>query len=211
MPTIWIGQRYLEMLPLYEANPLIEEVIVIDNDTTKTDQEIFKYSKVMHLPQKGNIYVNPAWNLGVRVAKSDVLCFANDDLAIDLGFLEEGLKYVTSEFGMLGLDSKSIRNTDNVAPLTSELEHMVPKIEPIYTIKPYFATFFFLHRESYHDIPEEIKIYYGDTFLFEKNKKMGKQNHKLVDTFASTYLGTSSRLFRDVTLKDRELYSNIQL
>ena len=203
MPTMWVGQRYKEMLPVFESHPLIGEVILIDNDTSKTDKDVFAYSKLVYVPQKENIYVNPAWNLGANIAKYDILCFANDDIEVDLGFLDKVLEYITPEFGMLGLGSGSIVHTQK------PLEVGGSTITPIDTLIPYYATFFFIHSKSYCTIPEEMKIYYGDTYLFEKNKKFNRKNHQLVDGRAITYLGTSSRLFKKILDDDYYIYRDI--
>jgi glycosyltransferase involved in cell wall biosynthesis len=204
IPTLWIGQRYKEMLPEFQANPLVGEIIIIDNDVSKTDQTIFNFSKVVHLPQKENIYVNPAWNLGARVAKHDILCFANDDIAIDLRFLEFATRYTTNMFGMLGVGKGTIANLDELCGLggdatLSYIEHP----------GSYFATFFLIHKESYRNIPEQMKIYYGDTYLFKKNVKEGRKNLQLVDGHAVTTLGTSSRMFGDILEKDYSEYQKL--
>lgn len=203
MPTIWIGQRYKEMLPIFESHPLFGEIILIDNDTTKTDKDVFKYSKLVYLPQKENIYVNAAWNLGAETAKCDVLCFANDDIILDLSFLECALGYVTPEFGMLGLGSSSIIHS------RIDLQPGGSCIEEILKIAPYYATFFLIHSKSYFTIPEELKIYYGDSYIFEKNKRSNRKNHQLVDGYAITTLGTTSKLFGDMLQKDYYIYRDI--
>ena len=206
MPTIWVGQRYKEMLPAFEVNSLFGEVILIDNDTTKTDKDVFKYSKLVYLPQKENIYVNPAWNLGVKNAKYDVLCFANDDIAIDLSFLDEALKYVKPEYGMLGLGEKTIRSTSQTLLLSDMTDIGGSTIAPTKGQDSHYATFFFIHKDSYFEIPEDLKVYYGDTYNFNMNKHHNKQNHQLIDGKAVSMLRTTSRLFRDVITNDRAAY-----
>lgn len=208
MPTIWVGQSYIEMLPLYEASPLIGEVIIIDNDITNTDDDIFKYSKVVHVPQTENIYVNPAWNLGAKLAKHDILCFANDDISIDLRFLHKAIQYVTPENGLLGLGEDSIRDANSINEFANNDED--PIITSSDKINARYANFFLTHKDSYYQIPETLKVHYGDVYLYDRNEETKKMNYELKNGFAVTILGTSSKFFKDVTRKDRELYPIIK-
>lgn len=211
MPTIWIGQRYIEMLPLYEENPLIGEVIIIDNDTSNFDEDVLKYSKVVYVPMQDNIYVNPAWNLGAKMAKYDILCFANDDISVDLRFLDKALEYLTSENGMLGMYERVFKDTK--AESINQVKDLEDRsiIRPAAKMDGRYANFFLTHKESYHHIPDELKIHYGDVYLFEKNIKMNKQNYEMADGYAIAILGSSSNFFKEITKKDREFYKTITL
>ena len=80
MPTLWKGEHYKKMLPQLDSHPLVGEIIVVDNDTTSTDQQIFNLKKLKYLPQKENVYVNPAWNLAVLEATCDSICLYSDDV-----------------------------------------------------------------------------------------------------------------------------------
>ena len=46
----------------------------------KTPQMIHFGAKVQRLEQDNNIFVNPAWNLGVEQAKNENICICNDDV-----------------------------------------------------------------------------------------------------------------------------------
>lgn len=56
--------------------------------------------------------MNPAWNLGVREAKNDIVGIFNDDILLPLNFIEEVNNFIqkTPDFGIIGLDSNYIRN-----------------------------------------------------------------------------------------------------
>ena len=68
MPTLWKGEHYKKMLPQLDSHPLVGEIIVVDNDTTSTDQQIFNLKKLKYLPQKENVYVNPDFDSRIGVA-----------------------------------------------------------------------------------------------------------------------------------------------
>jgi hypothetical protein len=56
----------------------VAEIILIDNDKTKTSDLSFLKSilnSALH-----NLSVNPSWNMGVKIAKNELICFCNDDI-----------------------------------------------------------------------------------------------------------------------------------
>ncbi len=151
IPTMWKSDLILEMLPIYEKTKRIKEVIIIDNDTDKTP-DFRPYKKVLYVPQSQNIFVNPAWNLGVALANYEII-LANDDIRIlDI----EGLLtiYEKSGYDLIGLD----------------LSHEGKGIEPM----PRFPADCFgslMYVKKYLYIPEQFKVWAGDNFLFHKAKK----------------------------------------
>lgn len=180
VPTMWRAPHFMKMLPILEAHSLIGEVIVIDNDTSKTNDDIHKYSKVVHVPQKENIYVNPAWNLGVTLAKFDKLCFLNDDVIFNAQCIDTLYDQITPERGLMGFSEASY------CGFTPELfETLVESgigsdvhIEPtdIYENETtsgmphsYYGCVMFLHKQRFFKIPSEFKIYFGDLFVYLMN------------------------------------------
>ena len=67
IPTMWRSELIHQMLPLYDRSEYVGEVIIIDNDPSKMP-DLSQFEKVRHYAMKENIYVNPAWNLGVSLA-----------------------------------------------------------------------------------------------------------------------------------------------
>jgi len=61
----------------YKKMPKINEIIIINNDPSYKIPTYFKHNKIKILTQKENIFVNPAWNLGVSVAKNENIIIAN--------------------------------------------------------------------------------------------------------------------------------------
>ena len=47
------------------------EIIVIDNNTLSNNKTQIINEKLIILPQTENIFVNPAWNLGVNISKNE--------------------------------------------------------------------------------------------------------------------------------------------
>lgn len=180
IPTMWKPPHLMYILPMLQEHPLIGEVLIIDNDTSKTNPDIHKYSKVVHFPQKENIYVNPAWNLGVKLSKYDKLCFLNDDVIFNTDCLEFLYDKINPENGLMGFSEMSycsfapdVFNTLKEAKLGAEvyLEPTNVYASPETSGMPhvYYGCCMFLHKSRYFVIPDDFKIYYGDLFVYLLN------------------------------------------
>jgi glycosyltransferase involved in cell wall biosynthesis len=180
VPTMWKAPHLMKMLPLLENHSLIGEVIIIDNDTSKTNANIHNYSKVVHLPQKENIYVNPAWNLGVKVSRFDKLCFLNDDVVFNVNSIDTLYELITPERGLLGFSEASycgfspeLYDTLVSSGIGSDVHIEETNIYENESTSGmphvYYGCVMFLHKERFFVIPHEFKIYFGDLFVYLMN------------------------------------------
>lgn len=155
IPTMWIVPKALKaMLDRYEKSKYIKEIILIDNNP-ELSEDISEFKKIRYYPQKRNIYVNPSWNLGVELAKYDPI-IANDDIEWrDVDYLIEEVD--KTDYDLIG---------------ASRCRHPSPKV----TISPIdywgggsvFGSLMFI--KNYIPIPDDIKIWYGDNWLFSHAK-----------------------------------------
>lgn len=191
MPTMWKGDHWKKMIPLLDVNPLIGEIIIVDND--QNNNFMFKqhlYNKIKHLKSDVNLFVNPSWNLGVSISKFENICLLSDDVFFDINCLNSVFEKITPENGLIGFSSSSIFvNEESI--FFSEWEQKT--INPINHIHHKFGICMFLHKSNYRTIPENLKIFYGDTFLFSQNIKRRKQNWQIENYFAVTAMGTTSK------------------
>lgn len=150
IPTMWRSERTLPMLKDLDASDYIEEIIIVDNDTSKCPG-LSDISKLIYLPQKENIYVNPAWNLGVETSSCDHVCILNDDISFDV---DTAFKAAIRNFKMghtlVGLHQLSYDYLD-VSEMAS----------PFYG----FGCCMFLDKSDWTPIPGQLKIWYGDTWM----------------------------------------------
>jgi GT2 family glycosyltransferase len=205
VPTLWKGQHYKKMLPILNSHPLIGEIIVVDNDTSNTDDAIHELNKLMYIPQKENIYVNPAWNLGVASAKFDKICLYSDDVLFDEKVVDAVYQFLTPENGIIGFALDSISESDEPA-YKAQWETQNQRILPTFSFHYKFGICMFMHKESYHPIPSEFKIYYGDTYLFDKNLLNEKQNFSIENYNCFTKMKTSSKYFNPIIEEDNRHY-----
>jgi hypothetical protein len=211
MPTLWKPQHYKIMLPILNDHPLIGEIIIVDNDISKTDHEILKLEKVVHLPQETNIYVNPAWNLGVENARFDKICLLSDDVIFIPSCIEKVYEYLKPENGIIGFDADSTisQSTDNPYDFPLLDFGFSSNITPLEKIHFTYGVCMFMHKESYTKIPESYKIFFGDVYLFQANKQNKKTNYRIMESMLLTLMHTTSHStgFKDIVLNDKINYS----
>lgn len=165
IPTMWKSNLFHKSIMEYKKMPKISEIIIINNDPSYKIPTYFKHNKIKILTQKENIFVNPAWNLGVSQSNNENIIIANDDIKIDrlnwvLGVVEKHLK----KYDLLGFDMKKTNKTN--------LVEIKPLPKP--SRRPHaFGVFMITKKSKYVPIPDEIKIWYGDDIQFYTNKKRG--------------------------------------
>jgi len=195
-------KHYKKMLPMLNSHELIGEIILIDNDVIKTDYEIIGLSKINYQPQQKNIYTNPAWNLGVKLAKYNKLLLLNDDCLANINSLEQIYEQITPDKGLIGYSALSYCTYtidmfesfcqngfgDNITfeilnPMFYSQRSGMPHIS--------YGCMMYAHKESFYEIPEEFKIYYGDLFNYLMNLREGKQNYQIENGFVMTQMSST--------------------
>jgi hypothetical protein len=165
--TMWKCKRFEETLRELNNHPLVGEIILIDN--SELDIEPIILNKLIHIKEEKNTYINPAWNKGARLAKYDKLLVLNDDLWFDWNILNVLQTYITEDVGMIGMAEENFDNPQSNMGL-----------EPVFHRNGGFACAFFINKKNWIHIPNEMKLWGGDDWLFVKNREKGKQNYKII-------------------------------
>lgn len=203
MPTLWKGEHYKKMLPQFDQHPLVGEIIVVDNDTTSTDQQIFNLKKLKYLPQKENVYVNPAWNLAVLEATCDSICLYSDDVLFDIDVLESLNLLMTPENGIFTFSSDSIFVSEDQVYIADWEQKNIAQSNGFHYRS---GACMFMHKQSYYPVPDNYKVYYGDTHLFDNNTLHSKPNYEIQNYFCVTKMKTTSRFFDEIAKEDHRQY-----
>lgn len=154
VPTLQRSPFLASVIEQYCAHPLVAEVIVINNAQLPLT---FDSPRARVLHQDTNIFVNPAWNLGARMAQGEFLVLANDDLLID----DTALSYVAKllprrSIGVVGPSAKCFHTKYG-----EKVSH-----RPISYPKRYFGTFLCMRTAEFVNIPSDMLIWGGDDWLF---------------------------------------------
>lgn len=131
------------------------ELIIIDQkntDFTADDPRI----KVFKMPE--NLFINPAWNLGVKFSKHEKVCIINDDVTFNLPkfhhfMLKTGVKAVC-------YNSKTYLTTEDAN------EYKLVKLTNPNRRPPGIGQMMFLHKENWTELPHNMKLWYGDDIIY---------------------------------------------
>jgi hypothetical protein len=165
--TMWKCERFRETLSELNEHPLIGEIILIDN--SEIEVEPLNLNKLNHIKEEKNTYINPAWNKGVSLAKYDKLLILNDDVWMDWGILDILSEYITPSIGAIGFAGNAIDLEETTDMMLTPVTHRYGN----------FGVAMFIHKASWMPIPEEMKLWGGDDWIFVKNRNSGKPNFKL--------------------------------
>ena len=137
-----------KLLAQLNEDSTVGEIIIIDNSCSsfKTD-----FSKVkIHVP-KENLFVNPAWNLGIKLSSPESKYFGilNDDIIFQKNLFEQVhtfLETASDEVGLLGIDC--IANTPK-AQFDTYPENTVVNIQETSKLEGFFGSAFFGDKKNY--------------------------------------------------------------
>jgi len=197
IPTIWKSKEITNLIDDLNKNNNVTEIILIDN----SPKENFLTSDLLNVKTKvfkfeNNMYVNPSWNFGVLKSNEDNIVLCNDDITFN-SFIFNVLN--VEDETLFGIDS-SCYNLEKDSSL---------QIKDIKTRCYGYGCLMFFKKKFFKQIPEQLKIWYGDDFLFKifKNKKC------ISGLKINTKMSSSSELpeFKNLILSDIRNWNNLNL
>lgn len=170
-PTMWVPEKFCDFLQYVVKQECVGEVIIINNAVDKTPNHIaLSHPKIKMVNCEENIYVNPAWNLGAKMASFEHLCFLSDDVIVDLRAFYKADDFMEKnpEMGMLYI-CPGFEDQDQPKVTTGEIEIESGPVTNRYG----YGAFFFVHKKDWNPIPEQFKIWFGDhlTFMIFQEKR----------------------------------------
>lgn len=163
MPTMWRSHRTVSLINTLCASDNVSELIIIDNEPNSRPNFDID-SKVRIYEQKENIYVNPAWNLGVEKAGNLFLCIINDDITLDF---DHGIslvkEFLNNEGAVIGIHPNSYEiNEDDVTI----------GVTPGDYIGDGWGCCIFMRKDDWIPVPDKYKVWYGDNWIANNSKSV---------------------------------------
>lgn len=200
IPTLWKSDRTKKLINDLRKCEYVDEIIVIDN-SSPDGMNLFYEPKMRLISEGENIYVNPAWNLGVEISKNECIALVNDDINFDtniFGVLDEN---VLNQFGIVGMGEGNYKDEidESKGPY---LDVWKPGVNDWG-----WGCMILFNKKNWIDIPNDIKIWYGDNFIKDVNPspKACLRNFK-VDTEMSTT--SDEKEWDEIKKKDYEYFIN---
>jgi len=160
IPTLFKVERLYQTLEELSACEYVGEIILIDNTGIRKN---IKIPKLIYICEPTNTYVNPAWNKGVAISSYDKLCILNDDTWFDFSKLKEISEWITVDNGLIGMSENNYDNPNGEFKIIRKEKY---EKYPKGIRNRGYACCFFLHKKNWIDIPESMKIWGGDDYLF---------------------------------------------
>ena len=195
IPSLLKSEYTGELLRGLNDCKMVKEIIFINNSLVESP--LFKnLAKLKVITPNQNLYVNASWNLGVRHSECDFIALCNDDINFEYEKIETILACLNKKNGIIGISEKCI-NSDPDHKITFEIAEY----------RNYgYGALMFLHKSNYTPIPDELKIWCGDDYLFYRQRGF---NYKICGIKLITTMSTTSGLtqFDDIKQRDMEVYS----
>jgi glycosyltransferase involved in cell wall biosynthesis len=174
IPTLWRSNRTLRLISDLVQCDEVGEVIIIDNSS---NTNMVSGRKVKVISNGRNNYVNPSWNIGANEAQYTYLALCNDDI----NFNANKLFQLQPEHGdIFGIGSSCY---------DCEVEFDYPSVAPIYTRGYGWGCLMLMRNEDYFPIPDDLRVSYGDDWLF----KFTPNKYNIHGIRINTEMSTTSR------------------
>ena len=207
IPTLKKNMQLLNnLIVTLSKDVCVDEIIVIDNscDGFETDD-----SKVKVIMPSENLFVNESWNLGVKVARNNIIALLNDDITIPENFCGTVLRQFPKDAGCLGIGIDSVKITKSVLPTTDSCNEIY--LEEIKVMDLHWGICIFLDKTFFVEIPKELKIYCGDDWIIYQTQKQGKKVYQILgqDIYHYGSLSCSSSKFCNICKSDKKAFKKL--
>ena len=200
VPTMWKFKPFLNFVSELTKIPLIGEVLIINNAVADTPaHSVLDNDKISLYNFDQNTFVNPAWNFGVKNSRYDRICILNDDLIFDLKLINKIYEYLEPN-KIFGLDAH-----------TSFVDGSID-IDYYNGQNGFgFGCLMFLFKQDWVNIPDDLKIGYGDNWIFDTMLYRGNHNYLISNMLfytpnSATMCTLDTNFAQQIYKKETEVY-----
>ena len=199
---------FIYTLTEMQSNPLIGEIIIINNSQKSIlDELLITKDKLVILDQSSNIGVNPAWNLGISMAKYENYVIINDDV-LCYSSIYNKCEYILRENDRIGL--VTVKTINNI----TKNEYSKLKSSDIINISTSISNngrigWFMAGRvREWVIIPKEFTIFYGDDIIYLGVAKNNKNSVMINSENIGHFTSATSREFSTYLYKELPHWQN---
>lgn len=164
IPTLWKSDKIYKSISKLIECEYVGEIIIINNNILHS-HNIQQHSKVKIVDFENNNYVNPSWNYGVSISQFENICLLNDDITISIETF--GYLSVFMDDCLVGLSKKCYETPDEND--TRSIKERGFYLQKIWLRPKGWGCALFFNKYNYHNIPDDLKIWFGDDWLMKMN------------------------------------------
>jgi hypothetical protein len=195
VPTMWKFEPFVQFLEDMTSAAPVNEILVINNNKQETpNHPVLNHPMINQIIPENNIFVNPAWNIGVREAKNDRVCIVNDDLIFDLKVFHRMWPHISPERGVYGISAGNVEMGQE--PVTTGEIFVRHCTTPYHHSTHFgFGQFMMFNKNNYTPILNGLDIYWGDNFIYDTMYYKMNQNYQITNMFHYTpYASTVTKI-----------------
>lgn len=206
VPTLWTPKAQITLpqsIRSLSRQEGVSQIVLINNSETPLPIELSSLPKVEYVQPPSNLFVNASWNLGASMATSEHLTILNDDIVIAECLVPAMNQFLKEQDALVGCSS--IMPIDAPEPMANHVNlYRVPGMS--YG----FGCCMSLRTSSYHQIPDCIKIWYGDNYLEQKFLRAGKPMYRPATFLAKGFVETTSHCFPSILHADHTGWKQVK-
>lgn len=187
VPTMWRYAPFVEFLRSLTEVSCVDQIIVINNDKERMPAYRPQHEKIEYIDNEYNIFVNPAFNLGVQQARNQNVCIINDDVIFDSRILYYGEHFmdITPTCGVLGISvGEEKYQQPGFKDGTIDFVKWDPDQQPAMFFG--FCMLFFVRKSEWLPIPQGLNIYFGDDWVVRTQKLFNREIYSITNCFFYT-------------------------
>jgi GT2 family glycosyltransferase len=171
VPVFNLAQKTNDLLDSISNNEYKpNEIIIIDNGSIEDIYSLVKSHSdlnINYIRLEENIGVNPAWNLGIKESKNDLLSILNNDIIVNKHFFRSISD--TMKNPKIGVCIPTTTNAiDDIEEVKKDMTYESPIIEEF---TGFLGGWSFTIRKEIINIcgyiPDTLRTFAGDNFLFD--------------------------------------------
>lgn len=198
IPTLWKSNRTKKLIKDLQECEYVDEIIIIDNTQT---EEMYENTmeKIKTVSIGKNMYVNPSWNWGIQIAKNECIALCNDDINFNPNIFGIIGKDIFSEYGIIGQSQYNYRPINTDEPIIEKWMGSVRDWG--------WGCLIMFDKKNWINIPDNIKIWYGDDFIFKCNPypKSTLKNFNIITEMSTT---SDEPIWDDIKKQDYNNFIN---
>jgi len=195
MPTMWRAQEIHQIISACMVTPAVRWIKIINNDAPAfagAGISTWNHPKIRVFTPPQNIYITASWNQSVASSDTEFICLMNDDVVLEPHAYDFILNNWPEDAGIIGIGQSKYNTLHQMGG------HYL--LYPVNQRPHGWGQCMFIKREAYKPIPEDLKLWFNDDWLF---KYIPGQHYQMVGPHTGRQsVTTSDPAFNEIKRQD---------